>query len=96
MDFNQTSRFPIDVLRMHALLHRLQNFQHVASRIELTWGTRDCREYLYKLTIDDPKQSVIRRGFPFEVLDAIVDLIQLHDEFYPTFAPVVKPWEQKI
>jgi hypothetical protein len=58
------------------------------------WGTPDCRNYLYSLTLEDLKRVPPRRGFPFAALGAVVELLELHDTFFPQFKPIFKSWEQ--
>jgi hypothetical protein len=56
------------------------NFQRVSTQIELIWGTPECENYLRSLMINDRTDS--RQGFPFEVLDSIMSLANLHAEKY--------------
>jgi hypothetical protein len=81
-------------IHKYGYIDQLVDFPHVAARIELMWGTRDCRKYLYSLTVEDFARKPPRRGFPFAALDAVVSLLELHDTIYPQFAPIIKSWEQ--
>lgn len=76
---------------MYVLSYRIRDFQHIAKRVERQWGTRGCRDYLHELTVEDRSRPP-RKGFPLDVLDALVDLMYLHDEFYPNYVPTVYNW----
>lgn len=78
---------------MHHLLYRLRAFPHVVNRVEIQWGSRECRDYIFSLTIEDDTR-VHRRGFPFDALNTLVELLTLHDYYYPFFVPIIKNWEQ--
>jgi len=83
-------------IRMYGLLNQLLQFPHICNRVEVMWGTIDCRKYLYGLAVDDfardPRPN--RHGFPLETLSVIMDLLELHDMFYPRFGTIFKSWEQ--
>lgn len=70
---------------MDNLISKLDKFPHIQYRIELFWGTKECRPYLKSLTVSDRPSRV---GFPFEVGMAIYELIDLHDSEYPEYNPV--------
>jgi len=82
---------------MYHMLRGIRKFPHIATQVRMTWGSAECRAYLYRLTIDQPPtpNRPKRQGFPFDALMVLIDLLQLHDEAYPMFAPITKQWEQR-
>lgn len=66
----------------------------VADKISSFWGTRQCRDYLDDLCIDDRCDAKPRQGFPFAVLMIIEDLLDEHDAAYPQFVMFKKPWDE--
>ena len=48
-----------------------RGFPHVANKIDWTWGTKECQEYLDTLVIDTRGN---RQGFPVEVFKDILQL----------------------
>ena len=57
-------------------------FPRVGKGIELMWGDKEFPKYMGKLIADGRND---RKGFPFEVLMALINLQILHDEVYPQF-----------
>ena len=75
---------------MDALISKLDKFPHIQYRIELLWGSRDCRKYLKSLGVADRPN---RKGFPFEAGMAIHSILELHDSEYPEFKPIsISKW----
>jgi hypothetical protein len=73
----------------HLLLDKIKLFPHVAQRVDLYWGTDRCRQYLQDLLLADREG---RQGFPFNVVLVVQDLIELHDQQFPKFAPRSSVW----
>jgi hypothetical protein len=78
---------------IRAQLARLEKFPHITRRIAVQWGTRECREYIHSLTVASETRTA-RQGFPLDALEAILELLQLHDKSRPHLIPAVKTWEQ--
>lgn len=89
----RTPQYRQDQLEMLYLIGDLDQFPHIARRVEITWGDTACRKYLYGLTIDDSSRSH-RQGFPLPILNTIVDLLDLHDVTFPQFIPTETCWDQ--
>lgn len=67
----------------------LKDYPHIISKIETYWGTKFCRKFLQELLLTDTP----RNGFPFQIVLAITDLIELHDELYPQLTPKQNVWD---
>ena len=61
-------------------LRSLENFGHVAKRVQTTWGTQAAMDYLYELVHDTRNGQ--RRGFPLEVVEEIVLLMLILEDAY--------------
>jgi hypothetical protein len=72
------------------LIDKLDQFPHIKRRLEFQWGSKECRLYLHSLTIADRPN---RRGFPFEIVTTIYDLLELHDDEFPKFIPKLGVWD---
>lgn len=70
------------------------NYPKVAEKINATWGTLQCRQYLDDLCIDDRCDVKPRQGFSFEILMLIEDLLDEHDAAFPNFVIAKKPWDE--
>jgi hypothetical protein len=55
----------------------------VGKALELFWGEKEFAPYVSKLLSDGNG----RKGFPFDVLTAILALQELHDKQFPQFIP---------
>ena len=55
-------------------------FERIAKAIELYWGEPECPPYINALLSDGRNN---RKGFPYDVLTAIVTLQGLHDQLFP-------------
>ena len=55
----------------------------VGKALELYWGEKEFVPYVSKLLSD----SDGRKGFPFDVLTAILALQELHDKLFPQYIP---------
>jgi hypothetical protein len=75
---------------MLAILERLSKYPHVQTRLDIMWGTKECRDYLYQLIVPDRDG---RAGFPVEDLDVINDIMRLHDQYYPQYIPNPMGWD---
>jgi hypothetical protein len=61
---------------------RMSAFPHLIEKLERQWGTPECRKLLAGLLVTDREG---RQGFPFDVLLAIDEIIEKHDEEFPQF-----------
>jgi len=61
-------------------LRSLENFGHVAKRVQTTWGTQAAMDYLYELVHDTRNGQ--RSGFPLEVVEEIVLLMLILEDAY--------------
>lgn len=59
-----------------------QRFPHL-SVIDLMWGSRECRSYIFRLMTDTRGGS--RQGFPPEHARTIMTLLLEHDRNFPQF-----------
>jgi hypothetical protein len=64
----------------------------LAAKIRKHWGKRALDNYLAKLVASDRAR---RRGFPLDVLGAILEIARLHGERH-RFGRPVRPWEQDV
>ena len=71
-------------------LDHLASFPHVVSRVDATWGSQECRDYLVELLRQSDR--INRQGFPAVAFRAIFDLLDLHDIRFPGFRPPPDPW----
>lgn len=55
---------------------RTGEFDRVADRIEATWGSQTCEDYLKRLVANLDRDN--RAGFPKEVFAAILSLSNVH------------------
>ncbi|MGH8681048.1 MAG: hypothetical protein ACREVP_06020 [Burkholderiales bacterium] len=67
-------------------------FPRIAAKIRKHWGKRALDNYLAKLVVGDRAR---RRGFPLEVLAAILEIVRLHGERYRFRRPIC-PWEEDV
>ena len=58
-----------------------ERFPHISKKIEVTWGHKECSEFINRLLTDSRDGK--RQGFPPEVGKALFKLMALHDELYP-------------
>lgn len=72
------------------LVNQLMGFPHIQARVRLLWGTVECKDYLHSLTVTD---RVGRKGFPFEVMVAINELIYQHNDDFPNLSPNKSVWD---
>jgi len=79
-------------LSFKELAVQFDKFPHIKSKLEWMWGTKECRKYLLSLKISDRP----RNGFPFAILIAIDDLIELHDITYPQWRPIDTVWDNNF
>ena len=68
----------------------LGKFLHIAEKLSILWGSKECRAYLHSLTLTDRPN---RAGFPFDAIVAISSLTDLHDKLFPTFIPKQSVWD---
>jgi hypothetical protein len=68
------------------IIKKLDKFPNLQNKIEIMWGTQQCRDYIDDLCIDDRCEARPRQGFPFETLLTIESLLDLHDQLYPQFS----------
>ena len=61
-------------------LKSLEDFAHVTERVQATWGTQACINYLYELVHDNRDGQ--RSGFPLEVVEEIVLLMLVLEDGY--------------
>ena len=64
--------------RFNAVNHA---FPHIGNRLKLYWGHREFFSYLHHLLNDT--RGGTRKGFPAEILLALQNLSDEHDEAYP-------------
>ena len=67
-------------------------FPRIAAKIRKHWGKRALDNYLAKLVVSDRAR---RRGFPLEVLAAILEIARLHGE-RSRFRRPVCPWQEDV
>jgi hypothetical protein len=77
---------------MNEKIKLLSKFPHVQKRIELFWGTVECREYLNGLTLTD----TTKQGFPFDVVSVLFDLLGDHDDKFPQHIPTGSMWDATL
>ena len=68
-----------EVLNSNLLLIHAQ-FPHVGRAIEMFWGYKEFPLYVNKLLSDN---KGTRKGFPFDILSALITLQSLHDQLFP-------------
>ena len=61
-------------------LKSLEDYAHVVWRINHSWGTQDCLDYLFDLVHDN--RAGTRGGFPLEVVEEIALLMRVLEEGY--------------
>ena len=69
-----------------------QNFPRIAQQIQMLWGKSALDEYFAKLVIDERGG---RAGFPFDVLQAILEVAALHRARFHFDHPM-SPWEHDV
>lgn len=74
-----------------SLVSNLKDYPHIQKRLEIIWGTMECRKYLKSLCVIDRED---RKGFPFEIIQTFVDLISLHDSAFPQYMPNIQIWNE--
>jgi hypothetical protein len=67
-------------------------FPRLAAKIRKHWGKRALDNYLAKLVASDRAR---RRGFPLDVLGAILEIARLHGEQHRSRSPV-RPWQEDV
>lgn len=60
-----------------------KKFNHIVKSLQHFWGTPRCMPYLKSLLENTDSDRLDRMGFPFEVLNAIGDLMEEHCKQYP-------------
>ena len=73
-----------------SLHSKLGSFPHIQRKLDLVWGTEFGRPYLFELL---HPERIGRKGFPFDVLLAVQDLLELHDQTFPHFKPRDATWD---
>jgi hypothetical protein len=75
---------------LNSILLQLSAYPHVLSKLDLLWGTKDCRDYLTNLVMNDRdgRQPINAKGFPLEIINLIICILEIHDELYPHFAVI--------
>jgi hypothetical protein len=68
-----------DFQRIHAA------FAHIGTRLALLWGYPEFHVYVQQIQQDTRQGS--RTGFPADVLFALLNLVQAHDDAFPALAP---------
>jgi hypothetical protein len=67
-----------------------QRFPHLR-RIDLIWGTPECRKYIFGLMTDT--RGGTRMGFPKEHAQTVMKLLMEHDRCFPQFEhQIVNLW----
>lgn len=67
-----------------------ERFPHLR-RIDLLWGSAECRKYIFSLMTDT--RGGTRMGFPKEYALIIMSLLMEHDRRYPQFEnTIVNIW----
>jgi len=61
-------------------LKSLEDYAHVVWRINHSWGTKECLDYLFDLVHDN--RAGTRGGFPLEVVEEIALLMRVLEEAY--------------
>jgi hypothetical protein len=56
-----------------------EHHMRIALSIEKFWGHRDCVEYMKNLILSGYKEGEKRLGFKAEVLQALINLTQMHE-----------------
>ena len=64
-------------------------FPHIGKNIRLLWGHPELVTYVEKLMADTRNGQ--RRGFPDDVHDSILRLVERHDREFPRRAPALNP-----
>lgn len=57
-----------------------EKFERIGKTIELFWGHKEFPEYVNRLLSDN---TAVRKGFPSDVLMALISLQSLHDKMFP-------------
>lgn len=77
------------------LFESLNGFPHVRRKVEGTWGSRVCRNYLCDLLVDSrDRNHTDVQGFPVEVFNTLNTLLEMHDTTYPAHIPVKSIWDE--
>jgi len=58
-------------------------FERIWKRIDDTWGSQACRNYLEELVVVDDRKE--RHGFDLTVMTEILHLTELHEKQFPQF-----------
>ena len=56
-------------------------FKHLADKIELHWGYDEFYPFIERLMVDTRDGK--RAGFPLDVIQEIVTLLEIHEKLYP-------------
>ena len=67
-----------------------EKMPHIAEKVFLMWGYPELRTYLLSLMNDT--RGGTRAGFPYDIAQAILKLMELHDEQYPQYAKDTDVW----
>ena len=60
-----------------------ESFPHIANKLELMWGNKECYDFLNNLFLDTRDGK--RQGFPKPIASALHRISTLHDEQYPQY-----------
>ena len=63
------------------LLH--EKFPRIGKALEFLWGDKAFPDFASRLVADGRSD---RQGFPIDVMTAIIQLTELHDQLYPEYA----------
>lgn len=70
-----------DILNTN-LLVIYKSFERIGKALELRWGDKEFQPYMNSLLgVGRPS----RQGFPIDVLEALINLQQLHDTIFPEY-----------
>ena len=65
-------------------------YPHIATRLELLWGSKECYELFDKLFLDTRDGE--RQGFAKDKFVALYRVAVLHDELFPQFVKSSHAW----
>lgn len=69
-----------------------ERFPHIGKQVATGWGTKRGLEYLEGLMVDDRHGK--RQGFPLEIYQNLMKLLELHNLTFPSFKKAsADPWE---
>ncbi len=66
----------------------LDNYTHITTKMNDLWGSRAARQYLMGLMINTSgRVNEKAKGFTFDAIRAIDELLVEHDQQFPQFRP---------